>query len=126
MATCHDGVSTGIKDFFFFNRLHIAATAWFAMAEQGHNPFWDLTNPIPHTLTPASHDFGMVVEGQSSLPQIFTIWNRGEASHGIETISATGADAGAFTLQNDLCTGHIPPAPQDVLLKSSILRHIWG
>ena len=50
VATCHDGVSTGIVGFSFFNRLHIAATGWYALAELGVNPFWGVRtkDPIPH------------------------------------------------------------------------------
>jgi hypothetical protein len=49
-ATCHDRVTTGIDDFQLYNRRHIAATAWYALAELGHNPYWgiDTTAPIPH------------------------------------------------------------------------------
>ncbi|MGR3310133.1 MAG: hypothetical protein ACUZ77_05095 [Candidatus Brocadiales bacterium] len=50
VATCHDKVTTGFEDFFLFNRLHVAATAWYVLAEQENNPFWGISanNPIPH------------------------------------------------------------------------------
>lgn len=50
VATCHDGVSTGIPDFFYYNRLHTAATAWYGMAMGHHNPLWGIGTgePIPH------------------------------------------------------------------------------
>lgn len=50
VAACHDGVTTGIEGFLLFNRLHVAATAWYALAAQRHNPFWGIktSDPIPH------------------------------------------------------------------------------
>lgn len=50
VATCHDGVTTGIQNFLLFNRLHVAATAWYVLAERRHNPFWGIktSDPIPH------------------------------------------------------------------------------
>lgn len=50
VATCHDGASAGIEGFAFFNRLHIAATAWYTLAERQSNPFWGIrtSDPIPH------------------------------------------------------------------------------
>ena len=50
VATCHDQVTTGIEGFFLFNRLHVGATAWYALAERGYNPFWGTgtKDPIPH------------------------------------------------------------------------------
>ena len=50
VAICHDGVTTGIEGFLLFNRLHIAATAWYVLAEQEHNPYWGIrtSDPIPH------------------------------------------------------------------------------
>jgi hypothetical protein len=40
VAVCVDGVPTGIEGFEFYNRLHIAATAWYALARRGYNPYW--------------------------------------------------------------------------------------
>ena len=50
VAICHDGVTIGIEGFLLFNRLHIAATAWYVLAEQEHNPYWGIrtSDPIPH------------------------------------------------------------------------------
>jgi hypothetical protein len=50
VATCRDLVTTGIEGFVLFNRLHIAATAWYVLAERRHNPFWGIGTdvPIPH------------------------------------------------------------------------------
>ncbi len=50
VATCHDGVTTGISNFLLYNRLHIAATSWYIFAELGQNPFWGIrtSDPIPH------------------------------------------------------------------------------
>jgi hypothetical protein len=49
-ATCHGKVTTGIKGFLLYNRLHIAATGWYALAERRRNPFWGIltSDPIPH------------------------------------------------------------------------------
>lgn len=50
VASCGDGVTTGIEDFLLFNRLHVGATAWYALAELEYNPFWGIktSDPIPH------------------------------------------------------------------------------
>jgi hypothetical protein len=50
VASCHDGVRTGIEGFSLFNRLHVGATAWYALGELRYNPFWGISanNPIPH------------------------------------------------------------------------------
>lgn len=50
VATCHDRVTTGIEGFLLYNRLHVAATAWYVLAEKEYNPFWDIktSDPIPH------------------------------------------------------------------------------
>jgi len=50
VAACHDGVTTGIAGFALLNRLHVGATAWYAIAEQWYNPFWGTRtdDAIPH------------------------------------------------------------------------------
>jgi hypothetical protein len=50
VAACHDGVTTGIPGFALLNRLHVGATAWYAIAEQRYNPFWGIRtdDAIPH------------------------------------------------------------------------------
>ncbi len=50
VAVCHDGVSTGMAEFLLYNRLHIAATSWYALSELRHNPYWGIhtTIAIPH------------------------------------------------------------------------------
>lgn len=46
VATCHDGVSTGL-DWQYYNRLHIGATAWYLFAERQYNPFWGIQTDMP-------------------------------------------------------------------------------
>jgi hypothetical protein len=48
VATSYDGLTTGF-DWFYYNRLHIGATAWFIFAERGYNPYWGIktTDNIP-------------------------------------------------------------------------------
>ncbi|MEN6425145.1 MAG: hypothetical protein ABFE13_07270 [Phycisphaerales bacterium] len=40
IAASHDGVTTGFG-WEYFSRLHVGATAWYAFAEMGYNPFWN-------------------------------------------------------------------------------------
>lgn len=47
VAACHDGLSTGIAGFEYFNRLHIAATAWSALARLNVNPYWGTRIKVP-------------------------------------------------------------------------------
>lgn len=61
--------------------------------------------PAAVGITPASKDFGGQQEGTQSDPQTFTIKNTGDAALGITTVSVAGADAAAFTEQNDQCEG---------------------
>lgn len=42
VATSADGLSTGFG-WFYYNRLHVGATAWFIFAESAMNPFWGTT-----------------------------------------------------------------------------------
>ncbi|MCX7626718.1 MAG: hypothetical protein N2Z21_10995 [Candidatus Sumerlaeaceae bacterium] len=39
VAASADKLSTGLG-WFYYNRLHVGATAWFVLAESGLNPFW--------------------------------------------------------------------------------------
>jgi hypothetical protein len=55
VATIHDQVTTGFDlptggPWYYFNRLHVGATAWFIFSELQWNPFWGIpTNqPIPY------------------------------------------------------------------------------
>lgn len=43
VAAPFDSVDTGF-DWRYYNRLHVGATAWFIMAEQGYNPYWPSGN----------------------------------------------------------------------------------
>ena len=38
VSASNDGVTTGFT-WEYFNRLHIGATAWYLLAEQGYNPY---------------------------------------------------------------------------------------
>ncbi len=40
VAAPADGLTTGFEDWFYYNRLHVGATAWFIFAELGYNPYW--------------------------------------------------------------------------------------
>lgn len=42
VAASADGLSTGFG-WFYYNRLHVGATAWFIFAESAMNPFWGTT-----------------------------------------------------------------------------------
>lgn len=55
VATNRDKVTTGFDlptggDWYYYNRLHIGATAWFVFSEQKWNPYWGLpaNKPIPY------------------------------------------------------------------------------
>ena len=50
VAACRDGVATGIDGFALHARRHVGATAWFALAASGRNPFWGIGagEAIPH------------------------------------------------------------------------------
>ena len=41
VAATHDNISTGIN-WLYHNRLHIGATAWYILAENRYNPYWNL------------------------------------------------------------------------------------
>jgi hypothetical protein len=54
VAACHDGVTTGLEmrvvdrdgvehwvPWLLYARRHLGATAWYLLAEQKHDPFWD-------------------------------------------------------------------------------------
>jgi len=43
VAACHDSVTTGF-DWFYHNRLHVGATAWYIFAEQQFNPYWQCSS----------------------------------------------------------------------------------
>ncbi len=56
VAASHDGLTTGFKnindkDWLYYSRLHVGATAWFIFAEKGYNPYWGITTE--ETATPA-------------------------------------------------------------------------
>jgi len=47
VATLHDELTTGFDlpsggPWYYFNRLHIGATAWFIFSELGYNPYWGI------------------------------------------------------------------------------------
>jgi hypothetical protein len=45
-AASIDGLTTGF-DWLYYNRLHVGATAWLVLAEQGFNPFWPSKSLVP-------------------------------------------------------------------------------
>jgi hypothetical protein len=57
VAACHDGLTTGFDlpgssdPWYYFNRLHVGATAWYLFAESGQNPYWLISSSSP-TYTP--------------------------------------------------------------------------
>lgn len=53
---------------------------------------------------PTSHNYNVVVEGQLAT-QLFTLRNTGGAPTSAVSVSVGGADAGLFSLVNDLCSG---------------------
>jgi len=53
VAASHDGVTTGFS-WEYFSRLHIGATAWYILAEQGFNPYWG-TFSIPDDNIPPTN-----------------------------------------------------------------------
>ncbi len=57
------------------------------------------------TVTPASHDFGGVNVGDTSIAQTFTISNIGNGNLVTGTITIAGTDASEFSIQNDICSG---------------------
>lgn len=44
VAAPKDGLTNGFN-WCYFNRLHVGATAWFIMAQQGYNPYWHKASP---------------------------------------------------------------------------------
>lgn len=55
VSTVHDKLTTGFDlpaggRWYYYNRLHIGATAWFIFAEQQWNPYWGIpaNRPIPY------------------------------------------------------------------------------
>ena len=52
-----DGLRTGFDVFFgvpwiYYHRLHVGATAWLVLAEQGVNPFWPTDPPMRRSAPP--------------------------------------------------------------------------
>ena len=59
------------------------------------------------SVSPASHDFGNIARGHSSVPKTFTISNTGTANLVVSSIGMTGGDAGMFSV----ATGGTNPCP---------------
>lgn len=53
VAASHDGVTTGFN-WDYFSRLHIGATAWLILAEQGYNPYWGTIANEDDTIAPVN------------------------------------------------------------------------
>ncbi len=56
------------------------------------------------SVSPVSHDFGVVTPGFSSLPQTFTVTNTGTNNLYITTITMGGTNPGEFDIQNNDCS----------------------
>lgn len=59
---------------------------------------------------PASHDFGKVSSGRMAT-KVLTFSNDGPGNLPVGTVSLAGADAGAFTISADTCSGKTLPPP---------------
>ena len=55
--------------------------------------------------SPVNKDFGEIITGNSSTPQIFTVSNTGTDDLVIGALSLTGTAASEFSIQNDTCSG---------------------
>lgn len=64
----------------------------------------DVTYAPDITVSPTSHDFGIVAAGTSSAVQTLTISNTGDADLVIGTLSIAGTDASEFGTENDNCS----------------------
>ena len=63
-------------------------------------------NPQPvASVTPSTHDFGSVTPGQTSQPLSVTVNNVGQAPLTMGSAQLTGAQASAFTISGDQCSG---------------------
>ena len=62
--------------------------------------------------SPDPYDFGSISVGGTSEAKTFTITNTGNADLVIDTISITGADVSAFSIQNDNCSGRTVTASE--------------
>jgi hypothetical protein len=49
VAALHDCLTTNLG-WFYYNRLHVAPTAWYIFAARGYNPYWGIStsDEIPH------------------------------------------------------------------------------
>ncbi len=59
---------------------------------------------------PPSHDFGNAKINKTSLPQVFTVVNRGIVNLNVGTVSISGTDFSDFVIGGDTCSGStVPP-----------------
>jgi hypothetical protein len=72
-------------------------SASVALAGQGQTP-------AALQASPASHQYGSVVQGGMSAPETFTITNTGKAKSGPLTVYLSGTDKGQFTIGTDSCS----------------------
>jgi hypothetical protein len=61
--------------------------------------------PAALAVTPASHDFGSVIQGGKSSDFTFTVTNGGGVASGPLAVGLTGSSAGEFQLGSETCTG---------------------
>lgn len=70
-----------------------------------------LLNGVTISVSPSSHDFDSVKEGDISSPRIFAVTNLTSKDIGVDTASMTGLNAVDFIKQSDTCSGQsIPPS----------------
>lgn len=85
------------------------------------------------SVSPAAHDFGLVLVGTMSAPAVVTVANQGCADLVLGSLSVSGSHPDQFRIQNDNCSGAtIPPggsrtvevmfAPTSFGVKSAVLR----
>ncbi|MCX7843752.1 MAG: choice-of-anchor D domain-containing protein [Candidatus Bipolaricaulota bacterium] len=61
------------------------------------------------SVTPLSHDFGVVLVGQESAPLLVTVRNVGSAPLAVGTVALAGAHAAEFQIRNDHVSGATIP-----------------
>lgn len=64
--------------------------------------------PAATQTAPATHDFGTVVVGATSVPVTVTLTNAGSTPTGAPTVALSGPDSVEFAIQDDGCTAPLP------------------
>jgi hypothetical protein len=86
----------------YFPRVHVGATAWLSLAENGVNPFRsDLYSPEPRvSFDPAEVSFGGQDVNSGSAPVTISLTNVGNAPLSISGLSVAGPSSSDFSLQS--------------------------